>query len=88
MAVDTSLIPNIKGRIDPTNLTTVSVNVASSATSGTATVTAGSTIIGYYPAGNQDQFVDNIAISSTTLTITLAAAATAQNQFKVVILEP
>lgn len=87
MAIRDSRIAT-KGRISPTNLTTVAVNVAGSATSGTATVVAGSTIIGIYPVGNQDQFVDNVAISSTTLTVTLAAAATAQNQFKVVVLEP
>lgn len=87
MAISDSRI-SAKGRVIPTNLTTVSVNVASSASSGTATVTAGSTILGIYPAGNQDQLVDNVAISGSTLTVTLAANATAQNQFKVVILEP
>jgi len=64
-----------------------SVTVAAAATSGTATVTAGSIILGYYPIGNQDQFVDNIAIASTTLTITLAAAATADNTFNVILLK-
>jgi len=49
---------------------------------------AGSTILGIYPAGNQDQFVDNVAISSTTLTVTLAANATATNTYKVTLLEP
>jgi hypothetical protein len=51
-------------------------------------VVAGSTILGIYSVGNQDQFVSNVAISSTTLTVTLKAAATAQNQFRVNILEP
>jgi len=66
----------------------VTVTVAAGATSGTATVTEGAIVIGYYPAGNQDQFVDNISISATTLTITLAAAATADNIFRVVLLKP
>jgi len=66
----------------------VSVTVAAGATSGTATVTEGAIVLGYYPAGNQDQFVDNISISATTLTLTLAAAATADNIFKVVLLKP
>jgi len=65
----------------------VSVTVVAAATSGTATVTDGSIILGYYPTGNQDQFVDNIAIASTTLTITLAAAATADNTFNVILLK-
>ena len=64
-----------------------SVTVLAAATTGTATVTAGNTVVGYYPAGNQDQFVDNVAISGTTLTVTLAAAATANNLFKVVMLK-
>ena len=66
----------------------VSVTVLAAATSGTATVTSGAIVLGYYPAGNQDQLVDNISISTTTLTITLAAAATADNTFKVVLLKP
>jgi hypothetical protein len=66
---------------------TVTVTVAASATAGTATVTASSVVLGYHPTGNQDQFVDNVAISSTTLTITLAAAATADNTFSVILLK-
>jgi hypothetical protein len=69
------------------NTEEVTVTVLATATSGTGTVTAGSQILGYYPAGNQDQFVDNIAIVDTTLTITLAAEATADNIFKVVLLK-
>lgn len=65
----------------------VEVTVAASQTTGTGTVTAGSIILGYYPISNQDQFVDSIAVSETTLTITLAAAATADNKFKVVLLK-
>ena len=77
-----------KGRITPTNLATKTVTVNATATTGTVTVVAGSTILGFYPATNQDQFVDNVAISSTALTVTLAAAATANNVFKVTLLEP
>lgn len=64
------------------------VNVTAGQTSGTATVVTGSIIWAIYPAGNQDQLVDNVAISGTTLTVTLAAAATAQNNFRVTVLEP
>ena len=69
------------------NYEVVEVTVSSGGKTGTATVTEGSIILGYYPATNQDQFVDNIAISGTTLTITLAANATADNVFKVVLLK-
>jgi len=65
----------------------VEVTVAAEGTTGTGTVTAGSIILGCYPISNQDQFVDSIAVSETTLTITLAAAATADNKFKVVLLK-
>ena len=65
----------------------VEVTVAAEGTTGTGTVTAGSIILGYYPISNQDQFVDSIAVSETTLTITLAAAATADNKFNVVLLK-
>ena len=66
---------------------TASVTVLAAATTGTATVTLGDIVLGYYPTSNQDQFVASIAISSTTLTITLGAAATADNVFTVVMLK-
>lgn len=83
--VDTASNPGI-----PTTdrIVTKTVTVALGAPSGTATVVAGSTIIGHYPAGNQDQLIDNIAISATTLTVTLAANATAANTINVTVLEP
>lgn len=64
---------------------TVTVNAA--ATTGTATVVTGSTVLGIVPSGNQDQFVDNVAIAGTILTVTLAAAATVANTFNVTVLE-
>ena len=66
---------------------TVTVTVLATATSGTATVTAGDTILGIYPSSNQDQFIYSVAVSGTTLTVTLAAAATANNVFKVALLK-
>lgn len=65
----------------------VTVNIDAGQTSGTGTATSGSIIIGFRSAGNVDQLVDNIAISGTTVTITLAAAATAQNNFIVILLK-
>lgn len=75
--------------LDPSSrITLEDVTVTAGQASGTATVTAGATVLGIYPAGNQDQFVDNVAISGMTLTVTLAANATANNVFKVTVLEP
>lgn len=74
--------------ISATKIVHEDVTVAAAATSGTATVVAGSKILGIYPVSNQDQHIDSVAIADTTLTVTLAAAATADNVFKVVVLEP
>ena len=75
------------------NVTTVNVPIANAATSGTATVTSGSTILGVYAFANVTEEIANIAaISSTTLTVTLAAAATESADlaviWRVIILEP
>ena len=65
----------------------VAVTVSAGAASGTGTATSGSIIIGWRPTGNIDQFVDNVAISGTTITITLGANATADNTFSVTLLK-
>jgi|SRR3990167_1922171 len=65
----------------------VSVTVTAGQPSGTATVTTGAIVIGYISTGNQDQFVDNISITSTTLTLTLSANATADNLFQITLLK-
>lgn len=68
----------------------VAVTVASGASSGTSSANAevvGGKILGITATGNQDQFVDNVAVSSTgVVTVTLAANATANNTFNVAIL--
>ncbi|WP_160665158.1 hypothetical protein [Pseudarthrobacter sp. ATCC 49987] len=87
MASGISKIKYMVGAIAPTNLKTIAVTVNAAATSGTATVKAGVKILGILPAGNQDQFVDNVALSGTTLTVTLGAAATTANQYNVTVLE-
>ena len=66
---------------------TATVTVSAGNPTGTDSVTASSIIVGWYPTGNMDQFVDNISISGTTLTVTLAAQATADNTFTVVLLK-
>lgn len=65
----------------------ITVNVAAGQTSGTGTATNGSIIIGFRHSGNCDQLIDSISISGTTITITLSAAATAQNNFVVILLK-
>ncbi|MFJ6416479.1 hypothetical protein [Paeniglutamicibacter sp. NPDC091659] len=82
-----SKIKNMVGAVAPTNLKTVTVTVAAAALIGTATVKAGAHILGILPAGNQDQFVDNVLEADGTITVTLAAAATAENTFNVTVLE-
>jgi len=67
----------------------VAITVLAAATTGSSAVDSdlvGGTIVGIVPTGNQDQFVDNIALSATgAVTVTLAAAATAANSFSVAV---
>ena len=65
----------------------VEVTVTAGEATGTATVTAGSVILGCYPKSNQDQFIDSVAVADTTVTVTLAGPATADNVFNVVLLK-
>lgn len=73
---------------DKLDIEVLEVTVSSGASTGTATCTEGAIVIGYYPTQNQDQFIDSIHISGTTLTVTLASSATADNKFNVVCLKP
>jgi len=70
----------------------VAVTVAAGATSGSSPADpdlVGGEIIGIYPTGNQDQLVDNVSLGADgSVTVTLAAAATADNTFNVVVLKP
>jgi hypothetical protein len=69
---------------------TVAVTVTTgnpSGASGNDADLVGGEIIGIVPTGNQDQFVDNVTIDGNgAVTVTLAAAATADNTFKVTVL--
>lgn len=78
----------VEAKLDGTSFVTKTVTVTAGQTSGTVAVIAGSVIVGFYPAGNQDQYVDNVAISGAVLTVTLAAAATANNTYKITVIEP
>ncbi|MEM4408593.1 MAG: hypothetical protein QXI19_07610 [Candidatus Caldarchaeum sp.] len=68
---------------------TVTVNAGSASGSSAADATlVGGEILGYYPAGNQDQFVDNVVLNADgSVTVTLAANAVANNTFKVIVLK-
>jgi hypothetical protein len=49
----------------------------------------GGQILGYYPTGNQDQFVDSVALDGTgVVTVNLATNAVNNNTFNVVVLWP
>lgn len=72
-------------------LKTISVTVADGSTSGASAADAdlvGGTVIGIVPSSNNDQFVDDSAVGTNgAITITLAAAATADNVFDVTVLK-
>jgi hypothetical protein len=72
---------------------TVPVTVAASGTSGTATVTSGSAILGFYPNANVHDGningVANISIASTTLTLAINGTAGSNAVlYSVVVMEP
>jgi len=70
----------------------VAVTVAAGATSGSSAANSAlvdGQIFGVYPTGNQDQFVDNVTLNADgSVTITLAAAAVADNTFNVIVIKP
>lgn len=64
---------------------TVSAASASGASAADTDIVWGK-IIGIVPTGNQDQFVDNVAIAADwAVTVTLAANATADNTYNVTV---
>lgn len=72
------------------NITSVGVTVAAGATSGASAADVSlvnGQILGIYSNGNQDQFVNNVVVNANgSITVTLRAAATANNVFRVVVL--
>ncbi len=67
----------------------VAVTVSAAAGSGASAADAeleGGAIMGILPAGNQDQFVDDVTIAANgAVTVTLAANATVDNDFEVTV---
>lgn len=67
----------------------VSVSAGDSTGSNGSPQLVGAVPMGIVPFGNQDQFVDNVEVEEDgTVRVTLAAPATAQNQFAVSVLIP
>ncbi len=87
LSIPTSALQNDSVDKDKLDIEQLSVTVSSGSSTGNVTITSGSIVIGFRPTGNNDQFVDNIAISGTTLTITLANNATLDNTFEVTLLK-
>lgn len=73
-----NIIPMIRKR--NMDIETVTVTVASGDTDGYVACRAGSNILGFYPTAG-DQVVESVFVSGSQVTVTLAAAATADNTF-------
>lgn len=75
---------------DAVSYKAVAITVTAAATSGSSAADADlkdGVIIGSYPTGNQDQHIDSVVLNADgSVTVTLAAAATANNTFNVVVL--
>lgn len=66
---------------------TVSIGQTAGASAADPTL-VGATVVGFAGTSNQDQLIDSIAVEATgAITVTLAAAATANNVFDVAILK-
>ncbi len=71
--------------------TVETITITNGNSSGTATVTSGALIIGFYPWANVTGFgdiVNKISISSTTMTLTVNGTTSSDTLYKVVTLEP
>lgn len=89
-ALDTRLT-TAEGKEPEDKIAVVAVNVSTGNSTGSSSAAAalvGAVPIGVVPVGNQDQLVDEVVVESDgKVKVTLAAAATAQNQFKVTVLK-
>jgi len=72
------------------HIKTVDITVAQNSNSGSSSADdslIGAKVIGIVPIGNQDQFVKNVTVGADgSVTVTLAANATADNEFRVALL--
>ncbi len=64
----------------------ITVTITAGQPSGTASVTSGDVVLGFRQIA-VDQVIKSIVVSGTTLTVTLNANATAQNQIQVILLK-
>ncbi len=75
--------------IDDLPFKLVAITVSAASSSGVSAADpdlVGGVIVGIVPSGNQDQFVDDVTVSATgVVTVTLAANATADNDFNVAV---
>jgi len=90
-AIETAEIADGAVRKSKVGYKVVTVTVSAGQTTGSSSADpdlVGGEILGMYSAGNQDQLVDNVVLNTNgSVTITLAATATANNTFKVVVLQ-
>lgn len=80
-----------EGKEPEDKIAVVAVNVSTGNSTGSSSAAAAlvdAVPIGVVPVGNQDQLVDEVVVESDgKVKVTLAAAATDQNQFKVTVLK-
>lgn len=84
-AVETAKVKNGAVTYAKTDIVVAPVVIALGATTGTATVTTGSNVIGFRPVA-VDQVIKNINVTGTTLTVELNANATAENTVNVLLM--
>ena len=83
-SIGTTELADLWVTLAKTTITTNDVTVALWDTTWTATVVEWSVVIWVYAVWNQDQFITDVDVVWTTLTVTLWAWATADNVLKVV----
>lgn len=89
-AVEEDMIASNSVREGALAFKAVAVTVEDTETAGSSAADSDledGTILGWHPTGNMDQLPDNIALGGDgAVTVTLAAAATADNTFNVIVL--
>lgn len=84
-------LTNVEGKELDDRLKIVSVSVSATNSNGSSAADEeliGAEVIGYFPVGNCDQLVDKVEVlEDGKVKVTLGAAATEQNLFKVSVLK-